>query len=89
MVAPPLMAQTQPTNTLPVTSNTTKLADVPELTSDEGYETWKTKIKKWCVLNSLDHQALFISIKLKNKAYRAVENIDAEKLKGEDGMTFI
>ena len=88
-VTPQLLAQTRQTNTLPVTSNTTKLADVPELTSDEGYETWKTKIKKWCVLNSLDHQALFISIKLKNKAYRAVENIDAEKLKGEEGMTLL
>ena len=63
-----------------------KHVDPPEFDLEDGYEAWKTKIKKWCTLTTIDEKALHISVKLKGLAYRAVENIDAEKLRGEDGM---
>ena len=63
-----------------------KHVNPPEFDLEDGYEAWKTKIKKWCTLTTIDEKALHISVKLKGQAYKAVEDIDAEKLRGEDGM---
>ena len=86
----PVVAPPQVAPILSVASTSTKFLDVPEMNEKESYETWKTKIKKWCLFNGgFKDQALFLAYKLKDKAYRAVENINALKLQGENGMDIL